>query len=77
MAKKPFLTIDQELRARAYREGYAAGADLKRDRRRARLEHLTHADWIAGYRKGRADAELAAGAYAIEIAFEAARAEAG
>ncbi len=56
-------TIAREQALRAYRAGFAIGADSNASARRHVVEPSTHEHWRRGYEAGRAAAEAALAAY--------------
>jgi len=51
----------------AYLLGFAAGADVRRRRRRHVVNPATHAHWMRGYEAGRAAVAAADHAYTAEL----------
>jgi len=54
----------------AYLRGFAAGADVRRSRRRHVVDSATHAHWIRGYEDGRAAVATADRAYMAHLVTE-------
>jgi hypothetical protein len=61
------MTIDQHLQFAAFEQGFGAGADPNRARKRHAVDPNTHASWRKGFDAGRAAAELAAEAFKSEL----------
>lgn len=57
------LDLDKELGLRAFRDGFAVGADPRRAARRHIVEPETHVHWRAGFEAGRAAIEQAVEQY--------------
>lgn len=69
MSAPPDLVLKRSLAVQAYTDGFHAGTDEKRARKRHTMDPLTHPYWIAGYAAGR----LAAGHYRAMVVAELAK----